>query len=142
MDDLFLRASEILDSLNEFKRSLCKTCKEQKPLNERRLCDVCEAEKVSTLAAARIPNGSGYIYVYDDEGKLVSEARTVMEGIQGRALRSYEVVLRRNNQRADNSPDNLLLGLKNGTPIGNIRCNHCGTIGDISLVEEIPSTDD
>lgn len=136
--DEFLREriDAALNGFVLFKQTLCKNCKEQKPLNERRLCDACEEKRLQKLAETESTNDKGYIYVYDDAGKIVSQARTVLEHRLGRKLRAHEVVLRRDGIKGNNDPSNLVLGLKNGTPIGNLRCDHCGTVGEFSLVEE------
>jgi len=135
-NELLARIKALTDSLQEFKWSLCKNCKEQKPLNERRLCDACEEKRLQKLAETESTNDKGYVYVYDDSGKIISQARNVVEQSLGRKLQSHEVVLRRDGRKDNNDIGNLILGLKNGTPIRNLRCNHCGTIGDFNLVEE------
>jgi hypothetical protein len=135
-DDLWARINAIKSSLQGFKATLCKHCKQQKPLNERQLCDDCQDIQTRKLAEAKNTNDKGYIYIYDDTGKMVSESRSVMEQVLGRKLRSHEVVLRRDNRRDNNSATNLVLGLRNGTPLGNLRCNHCGTQGDFILIVE------
>lgn len=57
---------------------------------------------------ARYPNtASGYVELYLEDGTRIYEHRYVMQQVLGRALTSDEVVHHRDEDKANNSPENL-----------------------------------
>lgn len=139
--------SDLEKKLKNFKGSACKHCKStKKKVNEKGLCPSCEEtlteKRKAALAEKRNRSGSGYVYVYDEDGKSVLEHRLIMERLLGRKLQSHEVVLHKDGSKTNNAPENLLLGFKNGTPLDKLVCDHCGTVGEFSLApnDEPPST--
>jgi HNH endonuclease len=78
-------------------------------------------------------SGSGYVYVYDDEGKIKLLSRTVMEKHLGRPLTKHEKVGYRNGDRTDCSIENLVLYLNAGIPFEHLVCKECGKRGNFEI---------
>lgn len=78
-------------------------------------------------------SGTGYRYTYDESGKVVSLARKTMEEKLGRKLREYESVTYKDGNKDNCSAENLVLSLKHGTPITQLKCQKCGTVGSVEL---------
>lgn len=78
-------------------------------------------------------SGSGYLYTYNDEGKVVSLARHTMEQHLGQQLSPHVTVGYKNGDRTDCRLENLYLRLKNGTPIEHLICKECGSRGSFKI---------
>jgi len=86
-------------------------------------------EKKETLQS-----GKGYVYTYDAEGKPIPKSRVLMEEKLGRPLHEYEVVVYLDKDRRNCEIENLAIGFKMNSPITRLRCEHCGTVGEITLI--------
>ena len=72
----------------------------------------------------RLKNGHGYILIYTGVGTYKYEHHLVMEKMLGRPLRKGERVHHRNQNRADNRPENLELVML-GKHYGKVECPFC-----------------
>jgi hypothetical protein len=73
---------------------------------------------------SKAKSGNGYRYVYVD-GKPKLEHRHIMEQHLKRALLPHESVYFKDKNRDNLKVDNLILGLKQGVPLSEIKCPHC-----------------
>jgi hypothetical protein len=105
---------ELIDSSNELLKMLNKDTSPQKQV----------VKEKRTLKRAP-ESGKGYVYEYNDKGKLVPKARLLMEKKIGRPLRDHEIVMYRNGDRKDFSESNLVLGFKAGVDYQQLECAHC-----------------
>lgn len=83
-----------------------------------------------------IQSGKGYIYTYDENGKPIPKGRALMEEKLGRPLHEYEVVIYLDKDRRNCEIENLAIGFKQNSPITSLVCKHCGTVGEISFVQD------
>lgn len=79
-------------------------------------------------------NGQGYVYTYDSEGKPIPKSRVLMEEKLGRPLHKFEVIVYLDGDRRNCELENLATGLKQNSPLSRLRCNHCGTVGDLTFL--------
>ena len=71
----------------------------------------------------------GYRIVRQDDGEWIGEHILVMEATLGRKLRKGETVKHRNEDKLDNTPENLELWIGTtlfGIPARELACPHCG----------------
>lgn len=129
--------AESKQKLRDLKTKVCRKCKEEKRLVQSNYCAECYKDIAEKRAAkrqnSRHEGTDGYVRVYDDEDKLVLEHRFLMEKHLGRKLQKGEIVLHLDGVKSNNNLSNLALGLRNGTPFTQLKCNSCGTIGEVSL---------
>jgi hypothetical protein len=140
--EAFMKA--VQDKIKQALKGVCKHCKQSKGTNDRGFCRECdealsEARK-ERMSNKKAKNDKGYVYVYDDEGRMVLEHRKVMADLLGRPLLKHEIVLHRDGDKANNEPGNLLLGFKNGTPLEHLQCDSCGTKGQFTLYVSQPTS--
>jgi len=112
-----LKSSDAL--LKQFKKSAPKPKKEKK-------------EK-----ATEVHSGKGYVYTYDADGKPIPKSRVLMEEKLGRPLHEYEVIVYLDKDRRNCVIENLAIGFKANSPITVLRCDHCGTVGKISRLQDV-----
>jgi hypothetical protein len=133
--EAFMKA--VQEKIKQALKGVCKHCKQSRGTNERGLWSECEnslsESRKERMANKKAKNDKGYIYVYNDEGQMVLEHRKVMADLLGRPLRKHEVVLHRDLDKSNNSPENLMLGFRNGIPLEHLQCNTFSTVGDFSL---------
>lgn len=123
----------------QIKKKTCRGCKQQKQIYESSYCEDCWKEisekREAKRKEARHKQDNGYVYVYDDSGKLVLEHRLVMSQHLGRELKKEEVVLHLDGDKSNNDLSNLMLGFKNGTPLNRLVCK-CGLVGEFTINHE------
>lgn len=137
IEDLLAEAAQMI---RDTKKKVCRECKEIKTLVQSGFCEDCQRAKMEARAEkrknARHVQSSGYVYVYDDNDKLVLEHRYVMEQHLGRPLTANEVVLHLDGTKDNNDLTNLVLGFKNGTPLDRIKCTECHSVGQWTLTDD------
>lgn len=87
-----------------------------------------EIGRLSAKRSERYVNPSGYVFVYNKEGKSVAEHRYIMETVLGRNLKKGESVHHKNGIRSDNRPENLELWVtapRYGQRASDLVCPHC-----------------
>ena len=119
-------ATDVEKKLKAYQELLCRKCK--KP-SDGRICDSCKTNGKAVAKKKEFQNGSGYIYCYDEEGKVVLKARYLMEKKLGKKLGDHLAVTYKDGNRKNLSEDNLVLVYKTGTPLDMLTCRHCGARG-------------
>jgi hypothetical protein len=82
-----------------------------------------------------VTSGKGYVYTYDADGKPIPKSRVLMEAKLGRPLQDHEVIVYLDKDRRNCVIENLAIGFKGNSPITLLKCDHCGTVGEISLIQ-------
>lgn len=114
------------------KKKFCKYCGEDREIVKYSRCSVCLPGYEAWLAknnAKKEPklSGQGYLYGYDENGKHGLVHRQVMEKIIGRPLLPHESVGFMSTDKTNVDPSNLVLILKKGVPLAELKCPCCDT---------------
>ena len=117
------KAEEILQRTEKLLSEIGK----KKPIAKKK-------EKEKKEKKGEVQSGKGYVYTYDSEGKPIPKSRVLMEEKLGRPLHEYEVVVYLDKDRRNCEIENLAIGFKMNSPITRLRCEHCGTVGEITLI--------
>jgi hypothetical protein len=94
-----------------------------------------KAEHKPKEKSSEIHSGKGYVYTYDADGKPIPKSRVLMEAKLGRPLQDHEVIVYLDKDRRNCVIENLAIGFKGNSPITLLKCDHCGTVGEISLIQ-------
>jgi len=140
VEDLLKETENMLKSL---EKKTCRRCRKQKQIYESGFCQECWEYKQAERQKKRdetVINDNGYERIYVED-KLVYRHKYLMEIKLGRPLTKREVVLHRDGNTMNNDLSNLMLGMKNGTPMEWLVCDNCSCRGAISIVplpEQLP----
>ena len=121
VQEILERTQNLLNNLPTLKENKPKAKKERKP-KERK---------------TEVSSGKGYVYTYDSEGKPIPKSRVLMEKKLGRPLHKFEVIVYLDGDRRNCELENLEIGFRQNAPKSRLKCEHCGTVGEVSFLLDV-----